>query len=58
MRDILLTNPENVRDLIDLFGRRLAEMSADLQAAVQGGDAERLTRFMSDVRHRREELFK
>ncbi len=58
MRDILLTNHTNVLDLIDLFGRRLAEMRADLQDAARGNGADELTRFMSDVRRRREELFR
>jgi len=54
MRDILLTNEENVLYLIDLFGRRLTEMSADLAQR----DTERLTHLMSSVRQRREGLFR
>jgi prephenate dehydrogenase len=54
MRDILLTNEENVLYLIDLFGRRLTQMSADLAQR----DTERLVDLMSRVRQRREGLFR
>jgi prephenate dehydrogenase len=54
MRDILLTNEENVMYLIDLFGRRLTQMSAYLAQR----DTERLLGLMSSVRQRREGLFR